>query len=79
MKQLHIGFMSSHGGSNMQAVLDAIQEGRLTAKPCVLISNNSKSKAAERAALMGMPFVHISQLTHPDPIEHDQAIADALL
>ena len=36
----------------MQAVLDAIQKGILKAKPCVLISNNSKSKAIERAKVL---------------------------
>ena len=78
MRQINIGFMSSHGGTNMQAVLDAIQKGILKAKPCVLISNNSKSKAIERAKSVDMPHYHISQLTHPDPIEHDHLIVDTL-
>jgi phosphoribosylglycinamide formyltransferase 1 len=78
MRQINIGFMSSHGGTNMQAVLDAIQKGILKAKPCVLISNNSKSKAIERAKSVDMPHYHISQVTHPDPIEHDHLIVDTL-
>lgn len=79
MKQLHIGFMSSHGGSNMQAVIDAIRNNELQAKPCLLISNNSKSQAMERAKRMGMPYFHISQLTHPDPMDRDQTILEHLL
>lgn len=66
--------MSSHGGSNMQAIFDAIRDQKLNAKPCVLISNNSKSKAIERALSVGMPYFHISHLTHPDPIDHDNTI-----
>lgn len=77
MKQLNLGFMASHGGSNMQAVLDAINSGRLRAKPCVLISNNSASKAMERARLQGMPHYHLSQKTHPDPDDLDAAILEA--
>jgi phosphoribosylglycinamide formyltransferase-1 len=70
--------MVSHGGSNMQAVLDAITDGRLSAKPCVLISNNSKSPAIEKAKNFGMPFFHISQKTHPDIIEMDKEILNTL-
>jgi phosphoribosylglycinamide formyltransferase-1 len=62
----------------MQAVLDAIKENKLFAKPCVLISNNSKSQAIERAVRFGMPFYHISQHTHPDLNEHDNIIMETL-
>lgn len=78
MKLINIGFMASHGGSNMQAVLDAINDGRLLASPNVLISNNSKSKAIERAELQGMPYYHISQATHPDNDDLDLAILTTL-
>jgi len=78
MKELNIGFLSSHGGSNMQAVLDAIQARALQAKPCVLISNNSKSKAIERAISFNFPYRHISQITHPDPDIHDSEILETL-
>ena len=62
----------------MQAVLDAIQEGVLKAEPCVLISNNSKSKAIERAISFDIPYRHISQITHPDPDIHDSIILEIL-
>lgn len=78
MKQLNIGFLSSHGGSNMQSILDTIKDNVLKAKPCVLISNNSKSKAIERAMSSGIPYFHVSQATHPEPDEHDKAILDNL-
>ncbi len=75
MKKLNIGFMASHGGSNMQAVLDAINERRLFANPCLLISNNSKALAIERAAEQGMPYVHISQNQY---LDLDKAILSSL-
>ncbi|MBD3922174.1 phosphoribosylglycinamide formyltransferase [Paenibacillus sp. PR3] len=74
MNQLKLGFMSSHGGSNMQAILDAAADGRLNALPAVLISNNSGSTAMERAHQFGMPAYHYSSVTHPDPEELDRQI-----
>jgi phosphoribosylglycinamide formyltransferase 1 len=79
MKRINIGFMASHGGSNMQAVLDAINTGHLLAKPCVLISNNSTSRAIERAQIQGMPYYHFSSSTHPDPEDLDSCILNALI
>ena len=78
VKLLNIGFMVSHSGSNMQAVLDAISEKTLFAKPSVLISNNSKSLAIEKAKHFGIPFYHVSQKTHPDNNEMDQEIFNIL-
>ena len=45
MKNLRLGFLVSGGGSNMQAIIDACKDGSLKAECCVIISNNSKSKA----------------------------------
>jgi len=78
MNKLNIGFMASHGGSNMQAVLDAISKGVLLATPCVLISNNSNSLAIERAKNYGMPYYHYSNKTHPVPEILDQEISNTL-
>jgi len=78
MNKLNIGFMASHGGSNMQAVLDAISKGVLFANPCVLISNNSNSLAIERAKHYGMPYYHYSNKTHPVPEILDQEISNTL-
>jgi phosphoribosylglycinamide formyltransferase-1 len=76
---LKLGFLASHRGSNMQAVIDACAEGRLDAKPVVIISNNSKSGAKERAREEKIPFHHLSGRTHPDAETLDTAILDALL
>lgn len=78
MKKLNIGFMSSHGGSNMQAVIDAVEAGKLYANLCVLVSNNSNSTAITRAQDCGMPYYHLSQSTHPDADQLDSTIVEAL-
>jgi phosphoribosylglycinamide formyltransferase-1 len=76
MGKLKLGFLASHGGSNMQAIVDACRAGRLTAMPAVVISNNSKSGAIERAEREGIPHYHISGKTHPGG--EDEAIADVM-
>jgi len=58
----------------MQAVIDACKEGRLLAKPCVVISNNSDSEALIRANREGISFYHLSRKTHPDPEQLDTEI-----
>ena len=78
MPKLTLGFLASHGGSNMQAIFDAVREGRLDAELGVVISNNSKATALERARTAGVPWRHLSSVTHPDPDALDQAIRDAL-
>ncbi len=74
---LRLGFLASHGGSNMQAIIDACKAGELNAVPCVVISNNSASRALARAATEGIPHYHISGQTHPGPAE-DHGILEAL-
>lgn len=60
----------------MQAVIDACKDGILQANPSILISNNSTSKAIERAKIENIPFYHISSHTHPH--NKDNEILNAL-
>jgi phosphoribosylglycinamide formyltransferase 1 len=76
---MNIGFLASHGGSNMQAIIDACKSGRLKATPAVVISNNSNSGAIARAKTEGVPYCYLSGKTHPGPGELDDAILDAFL
>ena len=76
---MNIGFLASHGGSNMQAIIDAAKKGKLHARPVVVISNNADSTALERARNEGIPGFYLSGKTHPDPDSLDQAILDTLL
>lgn len=78
MAILKLGFFASHEGTNMQAIIDAYKDGRLDAKPCAVISNNSKSGAILRAKKEAIPYYHLSGKTHPLFEELDKAILDAL-
>ena len=75
---MRLGFLASHRGSGMQAVLDACASGRLAATPAVAISNNRDAEALVRAARAGVPHCHLSRATHPEPDALDGAILDAL-
>ena len=77
-RPLGLGFLASHGGSNMQAVIDACREGRLEAEPRVVISNNSRSGALRRADEADIPRYHVSTVTHPGDDARDRAIVDIL-
>jgi phosphoribosylglycinamide formyltransferase 1 len=75
---LELGLLASHGGTNMQAIIDACRAGRLQAEPRVVISNNSDSGALERARREGIPACHLSLHTHPDPAALDAAMLEVL-
>ncbi len=62
----------------MQAIIDTCKSGALYAYPVVVISNNSKSGALERAKKEGIPHYHISGQHYPDPKDLDQAIFTAM-
>jgi len=75
---LRLGLLASHGGSNLAAILDACQSGRLPAESCVVIVNNSRAPAFARAQQARIPVCHLSSTTHLDPAELDRAIAAVL-
>jgi phosphoribosylglycinamide formyltransferase-1 len=40
---MNIGFLASHNGSNMQAIIDTCKTGALQGSPAVVVSDNSRS------------------------------------
>jgi phosphoribosylglycinamide formyltransferase-1 len=76
---MNIGVLASHNGTNLQAIIDACESGNLDASVCVVISNNSKSGALERAKKHNIPFHHLSGVTHPQPDDLDNAIFNVLI
>ena len=75
---LRLGFLASHGGSNVQVIVDACRSGMLDAEPCVLVSNNSDAPVMARARDAEIATYHLSSHTHPDPSLLDDAILEAL-
>ena len=59
----NIAVFASHGGSDLQAIIDGCKSGKINARVCVVISNNSSSKALQRARDENIPAIHISEKT----------------
>jgi len=76
--KLRIAVLASGSGTTLQAVIDACESGELAAEVVLVISNNSGSGAAARAARHALPFVHLSGQTHPAAESLDRAITAAL-
>lgn len=64
---LRIVVCVSGGGTNLQAILDAIDGGKITNTEVIaVISNNRGAKALERAKAHGIPGILMSPKDYPD-------------
>jgi len=75
---MKLGFLASGAGTTFQAILGACQSGAIPARPALLISNNRKAGALERARRAGVPTAVLNATRLPDPQALDAAIRDAL-
>ena len=75
---MRLGFLASHGGTNLQAVLDACASGELSATPAVLVTNNRGAHCISRAQSAGVVVHVLNGVTHPDPRALDEAMLEAL-
>ncbi|MDI6711367.1 MAG: phosphoribosylglycinamide formyltransferase [Thermoanaerobacterales bacterium] len=78
MGALTIGVLASGRGSNLQAILDAIDQGRLNARVAVVISDNSRALALERARARGIPAHFVDLGGHPDIESYEREIVSLL-
>lgn len=63
---MRIGVLVSGGGTNLQAIIDSISEGRLTnTEIAVVISNNEGAYALERARKAGIKAQVVSPKNYP--------------
>lgn len=76
--KLRIGFLVSHNGTDMRAIVSAIDNGILDAQAAVIISNNSTAPALEFAEEKGIESFHISQKTVGSVEQADREIAEIL-
>jgi phosphoribosylglycinamide formyltransferase-1 len=75
---LKIGFLASHGGSSMNAILRAMADGSLRGTACVVISNNADAPALAQARTLGIPAYHLSQSRLGADVDLDKVIAETL-
>lgn len=74
---LALGVLISGSGTNLQAVIDAIAEGRLDARVAVVVSNKEAAYGLERARKAGIPAVHVDP-AGGDYRAYNHAIREAL-
>ncbi|MEK6548872.1 MAG: phosphoribosylglycinamide formyltransferase, partial [Nitrospirota bacterium] len=75
---LRLAVLASGRGSNLQAIIDAIKEGRLRAVLAVVISNKAEAQALERARKHGAPAVFLDPKATPGRDAYDAVILEHL-
>lgn len=73
-----LGVLISGRGSNLQAILDAIQEGRLEATVAIVIANVPGAQGLERAKAAGVPTLTVQHREFPTRAAFDAALVAAL-
>lgn len=69
----------SGGGTNLQAILDAIDAGKITnAEVIAVISNNPGARALERAKNHGITGICMSPKEYPDRATYNEALTEKL-
>jgi phosphoribosylglycinamide formyltransferase-1 len=74
MANLRLGVLVSGGGTNLQAIIDAIERGEVPAEIAVVISNVPTAPALQRAARHGTPAVVVNHHDFMDRAAFEQAL-----
>jgi phosphoribosylglycinamide formyltransferase-1 len=73
-----LGVLISGRGTNLQAIIDAIRDGRLKARIAVVISNRAGAAGLERAHAAGIETAVLSHRDYSSRDAYDRAIAAEL-
>ena len=75
---IRLGVLVSGGGTNLQAILDAIAQKTLDAEVAVVVSNDPNAGALDRARKAGVPVVVIDHKAYTDRPAFETALVAAL-
>lgn len=75
---LPIGVLASGRGSNLEAIIRAIEAGELPAEIKVVISDKKEARALTIATEHRIPAEFIDPKAYPDRVAYDLALADRL-
>ena len=78
MEGIRIGVLASGNGTNLQAIMDACNRGEIPGRVVVVVSNNPKARALDRARLAGIPTVAMHHRAFPDRDTFDAKLAEVL-
>jgi phosphoribosylglycinamide formyltransferase-1 len=76
--RIRLGVLVSGRGSNLQAILDSIDEKMVAADVVVVISDKAEAYALERARKEGIAAVYLDPKGHPSREEYDRVMTDRL-
>ena len=75
---MRLAVFASGGGTNFQAILDAINRGTLPAKPVCCVSNAPDAGALDRAERADVPTAVVPPSDYDDPSAFGNALLDVL-
>jgi phosphoribosylglycinamide formyltransferase-1 len=75
---MRLGVLISGSGTNLQAIIDAVAEGRLDAEVVVVIANHESAYGLERARKAGIEAVWVDSSKHAGPGPYNHAIRETL-
>lgn len=78
MSKVRIAVLISGGGTNLQAILDAIQTGELNLQVACVVSNRKEAFGLQRAENSGVPTYYIGKGNYPDEKERDNALLNLI-
>jgi phosphoribosylglycinamide formyltransferase-1 len=70
-RRLVLAVLISGSGSNLQAIIDAIEAGTLDARIACVICNNPDAYGLQRATRHGLPIQIIDHRSYPDRAQYD--------
>ena len=77
-RQVPIGVLISGGGTNLQAIIDAIEAKKLDAKIQVVLSNKADAYGLTRAKQHGIATAVLDHKSFASREDYDQAVVDVL-
>jgi len=77
-RKIRLGILVSGSGSNLQAIIDNIEAGKLDAEVSIVISNNSTAYALERCRRHALPFAVVDHRNYPSRDEFDRQMIEEL-
>ena len=77
-KTFKLGVLVSGRGTNLQAIIDAVKRGEVTAQIAVVISDKKDAYALERCRKYGVEGVFLDPKAYADKPGFDQAMIDLL-
>ena len=75
---LPLGVLISGGGTNLQAIMDAIADGQLPAEIRLVVSNRSDAYGLSRAERHGIPSAVLPHRAYPSRQAFEDALISAL-